>query len=73
MPSLPSGTWAGLATLGSAAETWSAFRKRSLPHGARGVARVAAFVCVLVGAVALARPEPVAGADIEGAVRPTTL
>ena len=45
----------------------------SLPHGARGVARVAAFVCVLVGAVALARPEPVAGADIEGAVRPTTL
>jgi hypothetical protein len=45
----------------------------SLPDGARGVARVAAFVCVLVGAVALARPEPAPGAGVENAVRPTTL
>jgi hypothetical protein len=29
----------------------------SLPAGVRGAARIAAFVCVLVGAVALARPE----------------
>jgi hypothetical protein len=29
----------------------------SLPGGARGVARVAAFACVVVGAAALARPE----------------
>jgi hypothetical protein len=42
----------------------------SLPHGARGVARVAAFVCVLVGAVALARPEAVPGGGVEGAASP---
>jgi hypothetical protein len=29
----------------------------SLPHGVRGVARVAAFACVVLGAAALARPE----------------
>jgi hypothetical protein len=35
----------------------------SLPAGARGVARVAAFVCVLIGAVALARPEAASRSD----------
>ena len=42
----------------------------SLPDGARGVARVAAFVCVLIGAVALARPEAVPGDGVEGAAWP---
>ena len=42
----------------------------SLPDGARGVARVAAFVCVLIGAVALARPEAVQGSGVEGATSP---
>ena len=42
----------------------------SLPDGARGVARVAAFVCVLIGAVALARPEAVPGGGVEGAAWP---
>jgi hypothetical protein len=42
----------------------------SLPDGARGVARVAAFVCVLAGAVALARPEAVPGGAVEGAASP---
>jgi hypothetical protein len=39
----------------------------SLPPGARGAARVAAFVCVLAGAVALARPEAAEGASAEPA------
>jgi hypothetical protein len=38
----------------------------SLPDGARGVARVAAFVCVLAGAVALARPETAAAPAVQG-------
>jgi hypothetical protein len=42
----------------------------SLPDGARGVVRVAAFVCVLIGAVALARPEAVPGGGVEGAASP---
>jgi hypothetical protein len=42
----------------------------SLPDGARGVARVAAFVCVLIGAVALARPEGVPGGAVDGAASP---
>jgi hypothetical protein len=45
----------------------------SLPDGARGVARIAAFVCVLIGAVALARPEAVTGGAVEGASRLITL
>jgi hypothetical protein len=42
----------------------------SLPDGARGVARVAAFLCVLAGAVALARPEAVPGGAVEGTASP---
>ena len=52
---------AGLASLWTNAvpiAAGTALFGESLPDGVRGVARVAAFVCVLAGAVALARPEP---------------
>jgi hypothetical protein len=37
----------------------------SVPSGARGVARVAAFACVVLGAAFLARPEPAVVAEFE--------
>jgi hypothetical protein len=37
----------------------------SLPPGAPGIARIAAFVCVLLGAVALARAEPTSEQRVE--------
>jgi hypothetical protein len=42
----------------------------SLPSGPRGAARVAAFVCVLVGAVALARPEAAPGTGVGHSAAP---
>jgi hypothetical protein len=63
---------AGLASLWTNAlpiVAGTALFAESLPGGARGIARIAAFVCVLVGAVMLARPEAVPG-ELEGAVAP---
>jgi hypothetical protein len=42
----------------------------SLPDGLRGAARLAAFVCVLVGAVALARPESASSVAVEALAQP---
>jgi hypothetical protein len=64
---------AGLATLWTNALPIAAgtlLFAESLPAGARGVARIAAFVCVVVGAVVLARPEPAPRAHIESAPAP---
>jgi hypothetical protein len=64
---------AGLASLWTNAlpiVAGTALFGESLPAGARGAARVAAFVCVLVGAVALARPEPASVGGIEAAAAP---
>jgi hypothetical protein len=64
---------AGLATLWTNALPIAAgtlLFAESLPAGARGVARIAAFVCVVVGAVALSRPEPAPRAHIESAPAP---
>jgi hypothetical protein len=61
---------AGLATLWTNALPIAAgtlLFAESLPAGARGVARIAAFVCVVVGAVVLARPEPAPRAHLESA------
>jgi hypothetical protein len=61
---------AGLASLWTNAlpiAAGTALFGESLPAGPRGVARIAAFVCVVVGAVALARPEPAERAGIEPA------
>jgi hypothetical protein len=64
---------AGLATLWTNALPIAAgtlLFAESLPAGARGVARIAAFVCVVVGAVALSRPEPARRAHVESAPAP---
>jgi hypothetical protein len=64
---------AGLATLWTNALPIAAgtlLFAESLPAGARGVARIAAFVCVVVGAVVLSRPEPAPRAHIESAPAP---
>jgi hypothetical protein len=64
---------AGLATLWTNALPIAAgalLFAESLPAGARGVARIAAFVCVVVGAVVLARPEPAPRAHVESAPAP---
>jgi hypothetical protein len=64
---------AGMATLWTNAlpiAAGTALFAESLPPGVRGAARVAAFICVLVGAVALARPETAPGAALEGAGAP---
>jgi hypothetical protein len=64
---------AGLATLWTNALPIAAgtlLFAESLPAGARGVARIAAFVCVVVGAVALSRPEPAPRAHVESAPAP---
>jgi hypothetical protein len=64
---------AGLASLWTNAlpiAAGTALFAESLPAGVRGVARIAAFVCVLIGAVALARPEPVPRAGVERAATP---
>jgi hypothetical protein len=64
---------AGLATLWTNALPIAAgtlLFAESLPAGARGVARIAAFVCVVVGAVVLSRPEPAPRAHVESAPAP---
>ena len=43
----------------------------SVPDGIRGVARVAAFACVVLGAARLARPEPAEPAPVR-AIEPLT-
>ena len=56
---------AGMATLWTNALPIAAgtiLFAESLPHGLRGLARLVAFACVVIGAAALARPEPVPAA-----------
>jgi hypothetical protein len=67
---------AGLATLWTNAlpiVAGTALFGESLPPGVRGVARVAAFVCVLAGAVALARPEAAPSGGLEPSAHPTRI
>ncbi len=62
---------AGMATLWTNAlpiAAGSILFSEALPGGFRGAARVAAFVCVVMGAVALARPETPAGPALEPTV-----
>jgi hypothetical protein len=62
---------AGMATLWTNAlpiAAGSVLFAESLPGGFRGAARVAAFACVVAGAVALARPETPAGPAFEPTV-----
>jgi hypothetical protein len=59
---------AGMATLWTNAlpiAAGSVLFAEALPGGFRGAARVAAFACVVAGAVALARPEAPPGAALE--------
>lgn len=64
---------AGLASLWTNAlpiAAGTALFGESLPDGIRGAARIAAFVCVLAGAVALARPEPGSSVAVEAVPAP---
>ena len=67
---------AGLATLWTNAlpiVAGTALFGESLPPGTRAVARIAAFVCVLAGAVALARRNEAPSPGVESSLHPTTL